>query len=471
MPQVISASRNEMVPQMSRLRSLLLIMLSCSLPAFAASTYLLESTNSEADLIKADNSKDLLQAQVNADDSDELKCIFHLKKAIALRAYGKKNESEQELQKAARSFDSAGKDAELPTLAYLAAANDACGNKSAASSYYAKLRKSLQTGAFNSDIAKGKKPLSYQNAMLEMAAYSVIVFNSYSASESIADTLFRDMEAVGKGSEPDAGRALTFTGMLQLKSGEKKKALETLRKAVEICSQSPSSEESLKAGNAFCEALFENSKYAEEKNLLLETITRQRNLHRKNPETVESVVLLHKLYLKTGKRIEAERLVQDWKAELVDSPTLLVALLNKLAESSSNQNDFMKSADFANSAERKQRLLDANKTAVNDLITHFYVLKDCGQFAKAASALVLENLLRRLEEPGAEDRIPIRGPQDGDSDGDLKTVEAEKLRKLELSRDDLTRALAAYKKLLEDAPEQKGKLQILNKLLAEHENL
>lgn len=389
---------------------------------------------------------DLGKQTVSKDDSPQKQIEFHLKKGLFFYfVRGKKSEAATEFalaEQCYRAETKAGPSETLqPYIGILAAAHEILGDKQKSRQFYDELKASWPQGS------KPKSDLEYARILLDFAGASIMVVDSYAVAESIAAESLHQFELAGRGKDAEAIKAQTFVGKIQQRRGENKKAISTLQKAKANCAADLNSSDACQIDALLVKAFLADGKRDEAKALCSERINLEQKGKIENEGITSIVASLADIYYQSGKNSDAEKLFEQWKQKLKDNPTLSRLLLSEFSELQSRRKQDADSFDLSEEANHIYQVGEANKRAVNAMITHYYVLKELGLYKKAELAYALETRLRRLINKSEKAR-ELTGPPVPKEDSKQELSAAEK-RKLDLDDYEVNRAFDDYKKILQ----------------------
>ncbi|MBX9690553.1 MAG: hypothetical protein K2X27_27805 [Candidatus Obscuribacterales bacterium] len=331
----------------------------------------------------------------NPGDSAMAKVKFHIKKALALKWQDENSKALAELE-LALSFhkqslsENAGKE-QFEDLAYLAAVSEALAQNQKSKALYLELEKSSEHISAR----------DYLRALQELTIYSVVTMDSLAAFESLANESYRESLRLGLAEDPLIAELLLADAKLKIEAKRNLQAIELLKKTI-LISGSLNPDIERRAEALLSKAYLKEQKNVEAEKISLNLLEQDRKTGFKGPYPGDYISTLAEIYLKSGRKNDADNLFQSLKAELQDrSPALWDSVLEAYAEASDTTSKKLNSADLNNQAYDYHQLAGASSRSINSMISFYYVLRTVGLFAESAKVAALEDRLRKLEDKNA----------------------------------------------------------------------
>ena len=329
-------------------------------------------------------------------------------------------------------------------LALIAASYDVIGDKSNAAICFESVRTEWS----------GKNPKGdYLANLLDLATSSPMVLDSYSVSVAIAQEALRLANQGTQSDEQMIARILAYLGMLQEERGKAAEAIENLLEARTLLlnQKQPGTESKLFSVEFYLgKAYLAQKDYSAVEKLCSAMLAKEEAESFPDTKCGAMVALLAEVYYETKRDSAAKSLYEEWKTKMEKRSEHMVELLRAFSDLDSKRQGPKQYVirKLSDDPTLFYELLAANKSLVNNLITHYYVLKECNLFHRANVCFGLETAFAKEADEHARPR-ELSGPvfEDRDETG-IDKLTAEEKSKLSRSAYEVKRAYEAYQSFL-----------------------
>lgn len=337
-------------------------------------------------------------------------------------------------------------DTNLPSYeqALIAASYDAIGERSRAAAAFAEVKSEWMAKNSSGD---------YLSNLIDLATSSPMVLDSYSVSIALSKEALRLANEDAKSSDALKAKILAYLGMLQEERGESSEAVEYLTKARTLLSEVNDDDRESKLFSVefyLAKAYLDQKNYAEAESICKSRLEKEEALSFPDTKSGALVAVLAEAFYDTKREAAAKGLFESWKKKFENRSEHKVELLRAFADLDSKRKGPQQYVirKLADDPTLFYELLAANKSLVNSLISHYYVLKECNLFHSANVCFGVETAFAKEADEHARAR-ELSGPSFADrNQAEFEKLSSEEQAKLKRSSYEVKRFFDAYQKFL-----------------------